>query len=104
MEGKVKDVMQKFSRSAIMPIKFMAVMGLFLAIAVIMQLQFMPSIIQTFGTLIKIMMDAMMNNLAIIFCIGIASSMANKKKVEAGLLSLIVFFFFFFSLQQTMHG
>lgn len=94
MEGKVKDVMQKFSRSAIMPIKFMAVMGLFLAIAVIMQLQFMPSIIQTFGTLIKIMMDAMMNNLAIIFCIGIASSMANKKKVEAGLLSLIVFLFF----------
>ena len=49
---------------------------------------------QTLGLLIKTMMDAMMNNLAIIFCVGIASSMANKKKVEAGLLSLIVFLFF----------
>lgn len=94
MKGNIKEAMQKFSRSAIMPIKFMAVMGLFLAIAVIMQLEFMPTFIQTFGTLIKTMMDSMMNNLAIVFCVGIASSMANKKKVEAGLLSLIVFLFF----------
>lgn len=94
MGTKTKEAMQKFSRSAIMPIKFMAVMGLFLAVAVILQLEFMPSFIQTLGLLIKTMMDAMMNNLAIIFCVGIASSMANKKKVEAGLLSLIVFLFF----------
>ncbi|EOH96983.1 PTS system, glucose-like IIB component [Enterococcus moraviensis ATCC BAA-383] len=94
MGAKAKEAMQKFSRSAIMPIKFMAVMGLFLAVAVILQLEFMPSFIQTIGLLIKTMMDAMMNNLAIIFCVGIASSMANKKKVEAGLLSLIVFLFF----------
>ncbi|EOT65773.1 hypothetical protein I586_02042, partial [Enterococcus moraviensis ATCC BAA-383] len=84
MGAKAKEAMQKFSRSAIMPIKFMAVMGLFLAVAVILQLEFMPSFIQTIGLLIKTMMDAMMNNLAIIFCVGIASSMANKKKVEAG--------------------
>lgn len=94
MGDKVKESMQKFSRSAIVPIKFMAVMGLFLAVAVIFQLEFMPSFLQTFGLLIKTMMDAMMNNLAIIFCVGIASSMANKKKVEAGLLSLISFLFF----------
>ncbi|MDH6365512.1 PTS system arbutin-like IIC component [Enterococcus sp. PF1-24] len=90
----LKDNMQKFSRSAILPIKFMAVMGLFLAVSVILQLDFMPSFIQTFGFLIKSMMDVMLNNLAIIFCVGIAASMANKKKVEAALLALISFLFF----------
>lgn len=94
MREKINMSMQKFSRSVIVPVKFMAVMGLFLALSVLMQLQFMPSFIQTTGVLIKSMMDSMLNNLALIFCVGIASSLANKKKVEAALISLIAFLFF----------
>lgn len=94
MKENVSQAMQKFSRSVIVPVKFMAVMGLFLAFSVILQLQFMPSFLQTFGTLIKTMMDSMLNNLSLIFCIGIASSLANKKKVEAALIALISFLFF----------
>lgn len=77
-----------------MPVKFMAAMGLFLVISVILQLKFMPSGIQTFGLLMKGMMDVMLNNLSIIFCIGIASSMAYRKKLEAALLALVSFLFF----------
>lgn len=94
MREKVTESMQKFSRAVIVPVKFMAVMGLFLAFAVILQLEFMPGIVQTFGQLVKTMMDSMLNNLALIFCIGIASSLANKKKVEAALIALICFLFF----------
>ena len=94
MKENVSQAMQKFSRSVIVPVKFMAVMGLFLAFSVILQLQFMPSFLQTFGTLIKTMMDSMLNNLSLIFCIGIASSLANKKKAEASLIALISFLFF----------
>ncbi|MEO1772260.1 PTS transporter subunit EIIC [Candidatus Enterococcus ferrettii] len=94
MKIKVTEAMQKFSRAVIVPVKFMAVMGLFLALAVILQLSFMPAFLQTFGTLIKTMMDSMLNNLSLIFCIGIASSLAEKKKVEAGLIALIAFLFF----------
>lgn len=94
MKEKITESMQKFSRAVIVPVKFMAVMGLFLALAVIMQLDFMPSFLQTFGELIKTMMDSMLNNLSLIFCVGIASSLANKKKVEAGLIALISFLFF----------
>ncbi len=90
----MKDAMQKFSRSAIVPIKYMAVMGLFLALAVILQMDFMPQIVQNFGMLIKSMMDIMLNNLALIFCVAIASSMAKKNKVEAGVLAAIVFLMF----------
>lgn len=81
MKENVSQQMQKFSRSVIVPVKFMAVMGLFLAFSVILQLQFMPSFLQTFGTLIKTMMDSMLNNLSLIFCIDIASSLANKKNM-----------------------
>lgn len=90
----MKEAMQRFSRSAIIPIKFMAVMGLFLAGSVIMQLGFMLEIIQSIGMLIKSMMDAMMNNLALIFCVAIAGSMAKKNKMEAAVLALIVFLIF----------
>lgn len=98
MKENVSQAMQKFSRSVIVPVKFMAVMGLFLAFSVILQLQFMPSFLQTFGTLIKTMMDSMLNNLSLIFCIGIASSLANKKKAEASLIALISFLFFLYRL------
>ncbi|MPM29157.1 PTS transporter subunit EIIC [Trichococcus flocculiformis] len=94
MKSKVSQTMQNFSRAVIIPVKFMAVMGLFLAVSVILQLDFMPGGIQTFGGLIKTMMDAMLNNLALIFCVGIASSLANKKKIEAALISLVAFLFF----------
>ena len=89
MKENVSQAMQKFSRSVIVPVKFMAVMGLFLAFSVILQLQFMPSFLQTFGTLIKTMMDSMLNNLSLIFCIGIASSLANKKVENIKVQSLL---------------
>lgn len=90
----MKEGIQRFSRSAIIPIKFMAVMGLFLAFSVILQLQFMPSVLQSLGMLLKSMMDVMMNNLALIFCVAIAASMAKKNKMEAAVLALIVFLMF----------
>jgi len=77
----MKEAMQKFSRSAIVPIKFMAVMGLFLAFSVILQLDFMPSFLQLFGGIIKSMMDIMLNNLALIFCVSITASLANKNQL-----------------------
>lgn len=90
----MKDAMQKFSRSAIAPIKYMAVMGLFLAVAVILQMDFMPSIVQNIGLLISNMMNIMLNNLALIFCVAIAASMAKKNKLEAAVLAAIVFLMF----------
>lgn len=94
MKSKLSQTMQDFSQAVIVPVKFMAVMGLFLAFSVILQLDFMPSGIQTFGGLIKTMMDSMLNNLALIFCVGITASLAEKKKIEAALISLISFLFF----------
>lgn len=90
----VQESLQRFSRAVIVPVKFMAVMGLVLALGIILQLDFMPEIIQTFGSLFSTMMNTMLNNLSLIFAVGIAASLADRKKVEAGLLALISFLIF----------
>lgn len=94
MINTVKESLQRFSRAVIVPVKFMAVMGLVLALAVILQMNFMPSAIQIFGELLSSMMNAMLDNLAVIFAVGIAASLAKKRKVEAGLIALIGFLLF----------
>lgn len=90
----VKESLQRFSRAVIVPVKFMAVMGLVLALAVILQLEFMPTVIQTSGYMLNSMMNIMLNNLAIIFAVGISASLADRRKVEAGLVGLISFLLF----------
>ncbi|MDN5351971.1 MAG: alpha-glucoside system component [Clostridiales bacterium] len=94
MKEKLVTLGQKFSQAAVQPVMFLAVMGTFLAVAVILQLDFMPGIIVFIGTLLKAMMDTMLNNLSVIFCVGIATGLAKNKKVDAAILSLITFVIF----------
>ena len=94
MKEKLLGATQSFSRCIIQPVMFMSIMGLVIAIAVLMQLDFMPEAVRFWGTLVKTMMDAMLNNLSLIFCIGLASALAKKKKVDAAILATIVFLMF----------
>ncbi|OOM81922.1 PTS system maltose- and glucose-specific EIICB component [Clostridium puniceum] len=94
MKEKLLSLSQKFSQAAVQPVMFLAIMGTGLAIAVIMQLSFMPSFIIFIGTLLKTMMNAMLNNLSIIFCVGLTTAFAKTKKVDAAIISLIVYIIF----------
>lgn len=94
MKNKIMELSQKFSRSVVKPVMFMAVMGTVLAIAVLLQLSFMPAFIKEVGDLLKAMMNAMLGNLSVIFCVGLSASLAKKKKVDAAILGLIVFIIF----------
>lgn len=94
MKEKLLNASQKFSRSIIQPVMFMSIMGLVIAIAVLMQLEFMPKGVQFWGGLFKTMMDAMLNNLPLIFCIGLTTALAKKKKTDAAILATIVFMMF----------
>lgn len=94
LKEKLIAIGQRFSQAAVQPVMFLAIMGTALALAVIMQLHFMPSFIVFIGTLLKTMMDTMLNNLSIIFCVGLATAFAKRKKVDAAILSLISFLIF----------
>ncbi|PJI08590.1 MULTISPECIES: PTS transporter subunit EIIC [Clostridium] len=94
MKEKMLSLTQKFSQAVVQPVMFLTVMGIALAVAVIMQLNFMPSFIVFIGMLLKKMMDAMLNNLSVIFCVGLTTAFAKKKKVDAAIISLIVYIIF----------
>lgn len=94
MKKKLMRLSQQFSRAVIQPVMFLAIMGLVLALAVIMQLKFMPSSIIFIGTLLKSMMDTMLNNLSIIFCVGLSAALAKTKKVDAAIVGLITYLIF----------
>ncbi len=94
LQQNAKEATQKFSRAAIQIILFIAVMGTAMAIAAIMKMQFMPSFIISIGEMIMSMMFGMLGNLPIIFCMGLAAALAQKKKVDAAITALISFIFF----------
>ncbi len=94
MKKKLMEMSQNFSRAAIQPVMFLAIMGLVLAVAVVMQLDFMPSIVVFLGTLLKTMMDTMLNNLSIVFCVGLTAAFAKKKKVDAAIVGLVSYLIF----------
>lgn len=94
MKAKFLELMNKFSRSMTIPVMYLAVMGTAIALATILQLEFMPEPVAFVGSLIKSMMDAMLNNLSLIFCVGLSVTLAKTKKVDATLISIIVYLMF----------
>ena len=94
LKAKILESFQKFSRAVIQPVLFMAIMGTVLAVAVILKMDFMPSGIQFLGTFLKTMMDTMLGNLSVIFCVGLSAALAKQKKVDAAIIGIIVYLFF----------
>ncbi|OCN05075.1 PTS sugar transporter subunit IIC [Erysipelotrichaceae bacterium MTC7] len=94
MKEKLIKLMNKFSRSMTGIVMFLAIMGTVIALATIMKLEFMPEPIVAFGGLISSMMDAMLNNLSLIFCVGLTTTMAKNKKVDAALVATISYLMF----------
>lgn len=94
MKDKLLSLSQKFSQASIQIVMFLAIMGMGLAIGVIMQLKFMPPFVIFIGMLLNTIMNAMLNNLSIIFCVGLATAFAKTKKVDAAIISLVTFIMF----------
>ncbi|MBC2582081.1 PTS transporter subunit EIIC [Clostridium sp. DJ247] len=97
MKDKLLSKMQTFSKAIIVPVLFLPIAGLLLAVSSILK---NPSIVTKGGLLFSIgqfmsgSLWPIINNLSIIFCIGIAIGIAKKKKAEAGLVALLVYLVF----------
>lgn len=97
MKNKILEMCQTFSRCALQPVMFMSITGTVIALSVILNLDFMPDVFSQAGAFIKSMMDSFMNNLALIFCVGISSAMAKKKKADAAILGVLTFLMFMYA-------
>ena len=102
MKEKIKSSLEIFSRSIVQPLMYLGVAGTILILGILLtntmiteKLTFLQAAsFQLIGNLIYNTLMYLINNLSIIFCVGIAGAMARKDKGHASLVGLMAFFMF----------
>lgn len=110
MREKVMDALQRFSKAMFIPVLILPIAGILIAVgnlftnARLMEaLPFMNNAVtKGFGTILSGSLVAILNNLGLIFCVGIAVGLANKKKSEAGFTALLGFLVFINAMNKFM--
>lgn len=110
MKEKVMDGLQRFSKAMFIPVLILPIAGILIAVGnlftnakLIEMLPFMDNVVtKGFGTLLSGSLVAILNNLGLIFCVGIAVGLADKKKSEAGFTALLGFLVFINAMNKFM--
>ena len=92
MKQKVMDAMQSFSRALMGPVLFLPIAGMLQAISSVMSntaLVTEGGVVWTLGKFINGGVGAVIGNLGVLFCVGIAMSLAKKRKADAAFLALV---------------
>jgi PTS system arbutin-like IIC component len=98
MSINIQGAMKRFSGAVIRPVLFLAVAGILLAVSVILRMEGMPGPLVALGTLIYTCINSgVVGNLGILFCIGIACALANKKKGDAAVIAAATFLVFLYA-------
>ena len=93
MKEKIMDQLQRFSKAMFIPVLILPIAGILIAVGnlftnakLLEVLPFLDNPVTTgFGALLSGSLVAILNNLGLIFCVGLAVGLANKKKAEAGI-------------------
>ncbi|TLQ49016.1 PTS glucose transporter subunit IIBC [Ruoffia tabacinasalis] len=104
------DVMQRFSKAMFIPVLILPIAGLLIAIGNIFTnpnlLEVIPFLDNPytvgFGTIISGSLVTILQNLGIIFCVGIAVGLADIKKGEAGFTAMLAFLVFINAMNKFM--
>ena len=102
MKDKVMDALQRFSKAMFIPVLILPIAGILIAVGNLftnVRLQAVLPFLNNpvtigFGTLLSGSLNAILGNLGVIFCVGLSVGLANKKKSEAGFISLLAFLVF----------
>lgn len=92
MKTKVMDAMQSFSKALMGPVLFLPLAGMIQALSSVMSnttLVTEGGILWTVGQFINGGVGAVIGNLGILFCVGIAMSLAKKRKADAAFVALV---------------
>ena len=110
MRQKVMNSLQKFSRALFIPVLILPIIGLLIAIAnvftnprLIEALPFLNnSITIGFASILSAALLPILTNLSLIFCVGIAIGLADKKKAEAAFTAIIGYLVFIFAMNKFL--
>lgn len=110
MKEKIMDALQKFSKAMFIPVLILPIAGILIAVGNLFTntrlqavLPFLNNPVTTgFGTLLSGSLTAILTNLGVIFCVGLAVGLADKKKSEAGFIALLTFLVFINAMNKFM--
>ncbi len=88
MKEKVMDQLQRFSKAMFIPVLILPIAGILIAVGNLFTnaklLELLPfldnPVTKGFGTILSGSLVSILNNLGLIFCVGLAAGLANKKK------------------------
>ena len=111
MKDKVMDQLQRFSKAMFIPVLILPIAGILIAVGnlftnakLLELLPFMDNpVTKGFGSILSGSLVAILNNLGLIFCVGLGAGLANKKKSEAGFTSLLGFLVFINAMNKFMN-
>ena len=110
MKEKLFNSMQKFSRAMFIPVLILPIAGLLIAIGNLFTnpglLELFPimdnSITTGFGTILSSSLVSILSNLGLIFAVGIAVGLADKKRAEAGFTTVLAYLVFIYAMNAFM--
>jgi PTS system maltose and glucose-specific IIC component len=110
MKEKVMGGLQKFSKGMFIPVLILPIAGILIALGNVLTnaklleaVPFLNNPVTTgFGMILSGSLVAILTNLGIIFCVGLAVGLADKKKSEAGFTALLAFLVFINAMNKFM--
>lgn len=110
MKEKVMNGLQRFSKAMFVPVLILPIAGILIAVGnlftnakLIEQLPFMDNpITMGFGTILSGSLVSILTNLGLIFSVGIALGLANKKKAEAAFTALLGYLVFINAMNRFL--
>lgn len=98
----VRGALEVFAKSIVQPLMYLSVAGVLLILGIVMTNSTITAMVPALadgplavvGKIIYNSLMFLINNLSIIFCVGIAGAMAKKNKGHASLIALMSFFLF----------
>lgn len=110
MKQRVMGGLQKFSKAMFVPVLILPIAGILIAIgniftnaALIEKVPFLDNpITMGFGSILSSSLLPVLTNLGLIFCVGIALGLAEKKKAEAAFTAVLGYLVFIFAMNKFM--
>lgn len=110
MKAKIMDALQKFSKAMFIPVLILPIAGLLIALG---NLFTNPRLLETvtflnnpitvgFGNILSGALVTILQNLGLIFCVGITIGLVNNKKGEAGFTAMLSFLVFINAMNKFM--
>lgn len=110
MKKKLLNMMETFSKAMVQPLSYISVAGMLLVLGVLLTndsitgllpfLKFKP--IHLIGTLLYESVMAIINNLGLVFVVGISAALAKKDKHQAALIGLMTYLMFLVGNNTTL--